>query len=79
LPNTFKRRVASRRPARFDRGHNGVVDEKAPPERRGPTMRSRICGRVIQVPIVEATAGESRAGRSGWKNQHACLVWCGER
>ena len=49
------------------------------PERRGPTTRSRICGRVIQVPIVEATSGETRAGRSGWKNQHASLVWHGER
>jgi len=37
------------------------------------TTRGRICGQVINVPIVEAP-GETRAGRFGWKNQHASLV-----
>ena len=35
--------------------------------------RSRICGQVINVPVVEAP-GETRVGRFGWKNQHASLV-----
>jgi len=35
--------------------------------------RGRICGQVIYVPIVEAP-GETRAGRFGWKNQHASLT-----
>lgn len=33
----------------------------------------RICGLVLQVPIVEAP-GETRAGRFGWKDQHASLL-----
>jgi CxxC motif-containing protein (DUF1111 family) len=37
------------------------------------TTRGRICGQVINVPIIEAP-GETRAGRFGWKNQHASLV-----
>ena len=36
--------------------------------------RGRICGQVINVPIVESNGGETRAGRFGWKNQHASLV-----
>jgi CxxC motif-containing protein (DUF1111 family) len=36
--------------------------------------RGRICGQVINVPIVESKSGETRAGRFGWKNQHASLV-----
>jgi CxxC motif-containing protein (DUF1111 family) len=42
--------------------------------RQCSTTRGRICGQVIQVPIVESTSGETRAGRFGWKNQHASLV-----
>jgi CxxC motif-containing protein (DUF1111 family) len=36
--------------------------------------RGRICGQVINVPIVESKKSETRAGRFGWKNQHASLV-----
>jgi CxxC motif-containing protein (DUF1111 family) len=36
--------------------------------------RGRICGQVINVPIVESKTGETRAGRFGWKNQHASLI-----
>jgi CxxC motif-containing protein (DUF1111 family) len=36
--------------------------------------RGRICGQVINVPIVESKSAETRAGRFGWKNQHASLV-----
>ena len=35
--------------------------------------RSKICGQVIRVPIVEAP-GETGVGRFGWKNQHASLL-----
>jgi CxxC motif-containing protein (DUF1111 family) len=38
------------------------------------TTRGRICGQVINVPIVESKKSETRAGRFGWKNQHASLV-----
>src|SRR5215471_14764706 len=37
------------------------------------STRGRICGQVIQVPIVEAP-GQMAAGRFGWKNQHASLL-----
>ena len=33
----------------------------------------KICGMVIRVPVVESP-GETRAGRFGWKNQHASLL-----
>src|SRR5258706_6033788 len=33
----------------------------------------RICGRVIQVPVLEAP-GTNRVGRFGWKNQQASLL-----
>jgi CxxC motif-containing protein (DUF1111 family) len=33
----------------------------------------RIAGQLIQVPVIEAN-GAIRAGRFGWKNQHASLV-----
>src|SRR6202162_2869991 len=33
----------------------------------------KICGQVLQVPIVEAP-GQMGAGRFGWKNQHASLL-----
>ena len=36
--------------------------------------RGKICGQVLNVPIVESKRGETRAGRFGWKNQHASLV-----
>jgi CxxC motif-containing protein (DUF1111 family) len=42
--------------------------------RQCATTRGRICGQVINVPIVESASGETRAGRFGWKNQHASLV-----
>ena len=35
--------------------------------------RNRICGQVINVPIIEAP-GETGVGRFGWKNQHASLL-----
>jgi CxxC motif-containing protein (DUF1111 family) len=35
--------------------------------------RGRICGQVVQVPIVEAP-GQMGAGRFGWKDQHASLL-----
>jgi CxxC motif-containing protein (DUF1111 family) len=37
------------------------------------STRGRICGQVVQVPIVEAP-GQMAAGRFGWKNQHASLL-----
>src|SRR5450755_461594 len=33
----------------------------------------KICGQVLQVPIVEAP-GQISVGRFGWKNQHASLL-----
>jgi CxxC motif-containing protein (DUF1111 family) len=36
--------------------------------------RGRICGQLINVPVIESTSNETRAGRFGWKNQHASLV-----
>ena len=43
-------------------------------KRQCAITRGRICGQVILVPIVESKSGETRAGRFGWKNQHASLV-----
>ena len=37
------------------------------------STHGRICGQVVQVPIVEAP-GQMGAGRFGWKNQHASLL-----
>src|SRR4029077_21138396 len=33
----------------------------------------RICGQVLQVPVVEAP-GQMNVGRFGWKDQHASLL-----
>jgi CxxC motif-containing protein (DUF1111 family) len=33
----------------------------------------RICGQIVRVPILESP-GETRAGRFGWKSQHASLL-----
>src|ERR1700756_2826878 len=33
----------------------------------------KICGQILQVPIVEAP-GQMSVGRFGWKNQHASLL-----
>ncbi|HTO54706.1 MAG TPA: di-heme oxidoredictase family protein [Myxococcota bacterium] len=35
--------------------------------------RGSICGKVINVPVLEA-GGSLRVGRFGWKNQHASLL-----
>src|SRR6202158_1798943 len=35
--------------------------------------RGKICGLVLNVPILESP-GVTRAGRFGWKNQHASLL-----
>src|SRR6202040_1513458 len=37
------------------------------------TSRRKICGQVLQVPIVEAP-GQMGVGRFGWKDQHASLL-----
>ena len=37
------------------------------------TTHGRICGQVVQVPIVEAP-GQMGVGRFGWKDQHASLL-----
>ncbi len=34
----------------------------------------KITGQVIMVPVAEASPGTLRAGRFGWKNQHASLI-----
>jgi len=36
------------------------------------STRGRICGQVVQAPVVEAP-GQMGVGRFGWKNQHASL------
>ena len=36
------------------------------------SSRGKICGKVLRVPIVEAS-GETGVGRFGWKDQHASL------
>jgi CxxC motif-containing protein (DUF1111 family) len=52
-----------------------IADETLEEIARDQARRSgnRIRGRIIRVPVVEA-GGERRAGRFGWKNQHASLV-----
>jgi CxxC motif-containing protein (DUF1111 family) len=37
------------------------------------STRGRICGQVVQAPIVEAP-GQMGVGRFGWKDQHASLL-----
>src|SRR6201981_616725 len=37
------------------------------------SSRRKICGQVLQVPIVEAP-GQMSVGRFGWKDQHASLL-----
>jgi CxxC motif-containing protein (DUF1111 family) len=37
------------------------------------SSHGKICGQVLQVPIVEAP-GQMSVGRFGWKNQHASLL-----
>src|SRR5262249_22191818 len=37
------------------------------------TSHGKICGLAIFVPIVESP-GQARAGRFGWKDQHASLL-----
>jgi CxxC motif-containing protein (DUF1111 family) len=37
------------------------------------STHGRICGQVVQVPIVEAP-GQMGVGRFGWKDQHASLL-----
>ncbi len=37
------------------------------------SSRGKICGQVLQVPIVEAP-GETAVGRFGWKDQQASLI-----
>jgi CxxC motif-containing protein (DUF1111 family) len=37
------------------------------------STHGRICGQVVQVPIVEAR-GQMGVGRFGWKDQHASLL-----
>ena len=37
------------------------------------STHDRICGQVVQVPIVEAP-GQMGVGRFGWKDQHASLL-----
>jgi CxxC motif-containing protein (DUF1111 family) len=37
------------------------------------STRGRICGQLVQVPIVEAP-GRMGVGRFGWKDQHASLL-----
>jgi CxxC motif-containing protein (DUF1111 family) len=42
-------------------------------ERQCKSSHRRICGQVLQVPIVEAP-GQMGVGRFGWKDQHASLL-----
>ena len=42
-------------------------------QRQCKSTRGRICGQVVQVPIVEAP-GQMAVGRFGWKDQHASLL-----
>jgi CxxC motif-containing protein (DUF1111 family) len=41
--------------------------------RQARESRGQIMGQIIQVPLLEAP-GLTRAGRFGWKNQHASLL-----
>jgi CxxC motif-containing protein (DUF1111 family) len=42
-------------------------------ERQAATTGGRITGRIVEVPVLEAS-GIARIGRFGWKNQHASLL-----
>ena len=42
-------------------------------ERQCKSSHRKICGQVLQVPIVEAP-GQMSVGRFGWKDQHASLL-----
>ena len=42
-------------------------------EQQCKSSHRKICGRVLQVPIVEAP-GQMSVGRFGWKDQHASLL-----
>ena len=42
-------------------------------EQQCKSSRRKICGQVLQVPIVEAP-GQMSVGRFGWKDQHASLL-----
>src|ERR1700732_2797413 len=42
-------------------------------EQQCKSSHRKICGQVLQVPIVEAP-GQMRVGRFGWKDQHASLL-----
>jgi CxxC motif-containing protein (DUF1111 family) len=42
-------------------------------EQQCKSSHRRICGQVLQVPIVEAP-GQMGVGRFGWKDQHASLL-----
>ena len=42
-------------------------------EQQCKASRRKICGQVLQVPIVEAP-GQMSVGRFGWKDQHASLL-----
>jgi CxxC motif-containing protein (DUF1111 family) len=42
-------------------------------EQQCKTSHRKICGQVLQVPIVEAP-GQMGVGRFGWKDQHASLL-----
>jgi CxxC motif-containing protein (DUF1111 family) len=42
-------------------------------EQQCKTSHRKICGQVLQVPIVEAP-GQMSVGRFGWKDQHASLL-----
>jgi CxxC motif-containing protein (DUF1111 family) len=42
-------------------------------EQQCKSSHRRICGQVLQVPIVEAP-GQMSVGRFGWKDQHASLL-----
>ena len=42
-------------------------------EQQCKSSHRKICGQVLQVPIVEAP-GQMSAGRFGWKDQHASLL-----
>jgi CxxC motif-containing protein (DUF1111 family) len=42
-------------------------------EQQCKSLHRKICGQVLQVPIVEAP-GQMSVGRFGWKDQHASLL-----
>src|SRR6266851_3757656 len=58
---------------------DGFVEAVADPtmvdlaEQQCKSSHRKICGQVVQVPIVEAP-GQMSVGRFGWKDQHASLL-----